>query len=58
MFQQTFTQKLLTCIVAGFFAACLIWVIRHIVNEAFYESNEGWKEIFKKKPSTQDTRRH
>lgn len=31
-------------IMAGFCAACIIWFLRHFVEEAFYESNEGWKK--------------
>ncbi|HEY3901063.1 MAG TPA: hypothetical protein VGM54_20795 [Chthoniobacter sp.] len=31
-------------IIAGFFAACLFWAFRHIIQEAFYESGEGWKD--------------
>lgn len=43
--QQTFTQKFLLMIIAGFCAACLFWAFRHFVQEAFYESsNAGWKD--------------
>jgi len=43
--QSTFIQKFLLMMIAGFAAACLFWVFRHIVQEAFYESsNEGWKD--------------
>ncbi len=42
--QSTFTQKFILMIMAGFAAASLFWVFRHIVEEAFYESsNAGWK---------------
>lgn len=44
MLQSTFTQKFLMMILLGFFAACLIYFYRHIVQQAFYESNEGWKK--------------
>lgn len=44
MLQQTFFQKLMLMIIAGFAAACLLWVFRHIVQRAFWESGEGWKE--------------
>ncbi len=44
--QNTFTHKLLMALIAGFAAACLLWAFRHIVNQAFYESNEGWREMF------------
>jgi len=51
MLQQTFTQKLLLTIISGFAAACLLWVFRHIVERAFYESNEGWKDMYKSTPT-------
>jgi hypothetical protein len=45
MLQSTFTQKFLLMIFAGFAAACMFWVFRHFVQEAFYESsNEGWRD--------------
>ncbi|HEX8296787.1 MAG TPA: hypothetical protein VF593_10825 [Chthoniobacteraceae bacterium] len=43
MLQSTFTQKFLMTMVCGFAAACLLYAFRHIVQQAFYESNEGWK---------------
>jgi len=43
--QSTFTHKFLMMVFAGFGAACMFWVFRHVVQEAFYESsNEGWKD--------------
>ena len=47
MLQQTFMQKVWTTLAAGLIAACLLWVFRHFVEEAFYESNEGWKDMYK-----------
>ena len=45
---HTFSHKFIMMIMAGFAAACLFWVFRHIVQEAFWESsNEGWKESLK-----------
>ena len=44
MAHNSFTQKVLMMIFAGFAAACLLYAYRHIVQQAFYESNEGWKE--------------
>ena len=44
MLQQTFFQKFLLMITAGFVAACLLWGLRHIVRQAFWETGEGWKE--------------
>lgn len=41
---NTFSHKLLMCVFAGFGAACMFWVFRHVVQEAFFESGEGWKE--------------
>jgi len=52
MLQQTFFQKFLLMIFFGFMAACLLWVMRHFVQQAFWESGEGWKEsLYEKKPA-------
>jgi hypothetical protein len=48
---HTLTHKFLLAIAAGFAAACLFWVFRHFVEQSFYESNEGWKDMYKKAPS-------
>ncbi len=50
MFGHTFTHKVLMTFAAGFAAACLLFVFRHIVQQAFYESNEGWKESLHSHP--------
>ena len=50
--QNTFTHKLLMTIIAGFVAACLLWGLRHIVNQAIYESNEGWKDMYISTPKS------
>ena len=42
--QSTFTHKLLMCMVSGFAAASMLWVFRHFVQQAFWESGEGWKD--------------
>ena len=44
MLQSTFTQKLIMALISGFAAACLLYVFRHIVQQAFWESGEGWKK--------------
>jgi hypothetical protein len=49
--ENTFLQKLFLAIFAGFIAACLLWGFRHIIQRAFYESNEGWREMFHSTPS-------
>jgi hypothetical protein len=49
--ENTFLQKLLLTIFAGFIAACLLWGFRHIVQRAYYESNEGWRDMFHSTPS-------
>ena len=42
---STFTHKFLLMIMAGFAAACLFWVFRHIVQEALWETSDaGWKQ--------------
>jgi len=51
MLQQTFTQKVLLTIMSGFAAACLLWMFRHFVERAFYESNEGWRDMYKSTPA-------
>ena len=45
--QNTFTHKVLMCMIAGFGAACMVWAFRHIVQEAFWESGAGWRESLK-----------
>jgi hypothetical protein len=40
----TFTQKLIMTVITGFAAACLLYLFRHVVQQAFWESNEGWKK--------------
>ena len=42
--QNTFTHKVLMCMIAGFAAASMFWVFRHFVQEAFWASGEGWKD--------------
>jgi hypothetical protein len=51
MLQNSFTQKLIMTVVCGFAAACLVWVFRHVVEQAFSESNEGWKDMYKSPPA-------
>ena len=42
---NTFSQKFLLMVAAGFAAACLLWVFRHIVEQAMWETSDaGWKE--------------
>lgn len=53
--QGTTTQNFLLMIFCGFVAACFLWMFRHVVQEAFYESsNEGWRSSLK--GSTAETR--
>jgi hypothetical protein len=41
----TFTHKLLMMIAAGFVAACLLWMFRHIIQQALLETSDaGWKQ--------------
>ncbi len=47
---STFTQKFLMMIAAGFVAACLLWVFRHIIEQALWETSDaGWKESLQQK---------
>ena len=42
---STFTHKFLMMILAGFAAACLLWMFRHIIQEALFETSDaGWKQ--------------
>lgn len=52
MFQQTFMQKVLSVIISGFLAACLLWVLRHFVEQALWESGEGWNQMYQSNQST------
>jgi len=41
---HSFFQKLMLMIAAGFAAACMLYLFRHVVNQALWESSdEGWK---------------
>lgn len=48
---NSFLQKLVTIIFAGFAAACLLWFFRHIVQRGLHETGEGWSEMFEKQPA-------
>ena len=42
---HSFLQKLMLMIAAGFAAAVLLYLFRHVVNQALWESSdEGWRE--------------
>ena len=42
---STFTHKLILMILAGFVAACLLWMFRHIIQQALWETSDaGWKQ--------------
>jgi hypothetical protein len=44
--QNTFTQKLLLTILAGFAAAVLLYLLRHLVNQSLHDAGPGWKDIY------------
>lgn len=44
--RNSFTQKFLLVVFAGFCAACLIWFFRNIIETSFRESGAGWREIY------------
>jgi hypothetical protein len=56
MLQQTFIQKVFLTILAGFAAACILYLFRHIVREAIWENSEGWKESLYKSTPTRKAR--
>ena len=42
---NTFLQKFMLMILAGFAAACVLWCFRHIIQEALFETSDaGWKQ--------------
>ena len=42
---STFTHKFLLMIMAGFVAACLLWMFRHVIQQALWETSDaGWKQ--------------
>jgi hypothetical protein len=55
MLQQTFFQKFFLMIFAGFVAAGMFWVFRHVVQRAVFETGEGWREMYVT-PTPQRTR--
>jgi hypothetical protein len=48
---NSFVQKLIMVVTAGFAAACLLWGFRHIVQRGLHETGEGWSEMFEKRPA-------
>lgn len=50
---NSFTQQVLTTVFLGFAAACLLWMMRHVVEPAFDETGAGWHKMFDKPAKTQ-----
>jgi hypothetical protein len=46
--QDSFLRKLISTVMMGFAAACLLWVFRNVVAQALYETGPGWRDMFKK----------
>lgn len=46
---NSFLQKFVLMVIAGLAAACLIYLFRHIVEQAYYETGPGWRESMKPK---------
>ena len=42
--QHGFFQKLFLTLILAFSAACLFWLFRHIIEQAFLETGVGWKQ--------------
>jgi hypothetical protein len=49
----TFTQRVIMTITAGFAAACLIWFMRHIVQNSIDSTGANWKGSFENGHATQ-----
>ena len=46
--QNTFSHKVIMSIFAGFVAASLFWLFRHVVEEALWETSDaGWRQSLK-----------
>ncbi|MGV3533184.1 MAG: hypothetical protein ACO1QR_12500 [Chthoniobacteraceae bacterium] len=43
---NSFIQRFLLMVFAGFCAACLLWVFKNIVETSFRESGSGWREMY------------
>ncbi|MEQ1860125.1 MAG: hypothetical protein ABMA13_09330 [Chthoniobacteraceae bacterium] len=56
MLQQTFFQKFMLMVFAGFVAAGMLWVFRNIVAQSFWETGAGWKESLYDKGSEKKKR--
>jgi hypothetical protein len=48
---NSFLQKFVLMIAAGFVAAGMIYVFRHVVQQAIWESGEGWQENLRQRPT-------
>ena len=49
--QNSFTQRFIMSVMAGFAAASLLWMYRHFVEQARYEMNEGWRDSLQAAPA-------
>jgi hypothetical protein len=48
---NSFSQKFMLMVFAGFMAAGMLYVFRHVVQQAMWESGDGWYESLKKTPA-------
>jgi hypothetical protein len=48
---NTFSQKFMLVVAAGFMAAGMLYLFRHVVQQAMWESGDGWHESLKKTPA-------
>ena len=48
---NSFSQKFMLMIFAGFVAAGILYIFRHVVNQAMWESGDGWHESMRKTPA-------
>ena len=47
--RDSFLRQLISTVMMGFAAACLLWFFRHFVAESLHETGAGWRDMFKKK---------
>lgn len=54
--QDSFLRKLISTVMLGFAAACMLWAFRHVVVQALYETGPGWRDMFNKNSAEQRAR--
>ena len=48
---NSFAQKFMLMVFAGMVAAGVLYIFRHVVQQAMWETGDGWYESMKKTPA-------